>query len=315
MDAARPSAASIRFADFEVDFCSGELRRAGEKVRLQEQPFQVLSVLLHRPGEVVTREELSQHIWPAGTFVDFDHALNTAIKKIRCALEDDASTPQYVETIPRRGYRFIAQVHSITSTSSVTPALLWDVECDSTTLSLRNRRSLRPLFIASAFASIVLATALLARLLSPPVRIQAAAVKRMTLVVLPFENLNEDKAAGYFSDGLCEELTTQLGRLAPDLLGVTARTAAVTYRQTHESVSQIGKDLNAEYFIEGSVRHDAQRVRVTAQLIRVTDQTPLWADDFDRPLDYTLTLQSEVAKAIAHEVSARLLPATQKSSR
>src|SRR5437764_15428246 len=106
MDAIRPPAAKIRFADFEVDLCSGELKKTGEKVRLQEQPFQVLSILLHRPGEVVTREDLRQQVWPAGTFVDFDHALNTAIKKIRCALEDDANTPQFVETIPRRGYRF-----------------------------------------------------------------------------------------------------------------------------------------------------------------------------------------------------------------
>jgi TolB-like protein len=146
-------------------------------------------------------------------------------------------------------------------------------------------------------------------------RAQAAAEKRIMLVVLPFDNMSGRQDQAYLADGLCEELTTRLGRLDPERLGVTARTTAMHYRLTHASVSNIGKDLSADYFIEGSLRRDAYRVRVTAQLIRVSDQTHLWADEFDRALDNPLNLQSDIAAVIAHEVSARLLPAQDRSSR
>jgi TolB-like protein/DNA-binding winged helix-turn-helix (wHTH) protein len=315
MDASHPSAPTYRFGNFEVDPCSGELRSSGHRVRLQEQPFQVLVALLAHPGEVLTREELRQHVWPAGTFVDFDHALNTAVKKIRCALEDHANVPRYVETIPRRGYRFIAPVETVAPPCTVNSVVLSRVECEPEGIRLRSAVVFRrPLLLAFA-TGVILMAALLGYLKSNSVRTHAAAEKRIMLVVLPFENMSGDESQAYLSDGLCEELTTQLGRLDPERLGVTARTTATNYRLTHASISDIGKDLSADYFIEGSVRRDAQRVRVTAQLIRVSDQTHLWADDFDHPLDNPLNLQTDVAKAITREVSARLLPAQERSSR
>jgi TolB-like protein/DNA-binding winged helix-turn-helix (wHTH) protein len=315
MDASHPPASMYRFENFEVDPCSGELRRSGTRIRLQEQPFQVLLALLRHPGQVLTREELRQQVWPAGTFVDFDHALNTAVKKIRCALEDHANVPRYVETIPRRGYRFIADVETVPLASGVKSALLSQVECEPRPAVLTAKAVFRkPLLIASV-SGIILMAALLSYFRSSSTRAHAALEKRIMLVVLPFDDMSADQSEAYLSDGLCEELTTQLGRLDPERLGVTARTTATHYRLTHASISEIGRDLRADYFIEGSVRRDAQRVRVTAQLIRVSDQTHLWADDFDHALDNPLNLQTDIAQAITREVSARLLPAQERSSR
>lgn len=250
-----PSFGIVRFGVFEVDLRAGELRKQGLKIKLQEKPFQILALLLQHTGEVVTREELRNRLWPAGTFVDFDRNLNTAINKLREVLGDSADNPRFVETLPRRGYRFIAPL------------------------------------------------ALLGRV-SPP-------AGKVMLAVLPFENLGGDPEQEYFSDGLTEEMITQLGCLQPRRLGVIARTTAMRYKGTGKSIDQIGRQLGVDYILEGAVRRAADRVRVTAQLIQVSDQTHLWAESYDRKVAEIFAVQKEVARRIANSLAIELLPAQQ----
>ena len=245
----------VRFGVFEVDLRTGELRRSGLKIRLQDQPFQILAMLLERPGEVVTREELGQRLWPADTFVDFDRGLNTSIKRLREALGDSADNPRFIETLPRRGYRFIAAVEGAS----------------------------RPKLLSG----------------------------KILLIVLPFENLSGDPTQEYFSDGMTEEMITELARLNPEALGVIARTSAMQYKSTNKGIDQIGHELGVDYILEGSVRRAGNRVRISAQLIQASDQTHLWADSYDRDLEDILTLQGEVARAIAGEIRIKVTPREQ----
>jgi TolB-like protein/Tfp pilus assembly protein PilF len=255
-----------RFGIFEVDLRARELRKGGIRVRLQDQPFEILSMMLERPGDVVTREELRERLWPAGTFVDFEHSLNAAVKRLRAALGDDADNPRFVETLHRRGYRFIAPV-------------------DSDAPAGRNLHVIR-------------ATP------SRPVHDPVSA----RLVVLPFANLSDDQSQEYFSDGLTEEMITQIGRLCPGRLGVIARTSSMLFKRTTKSASDIGRELSADYLLEGSVRRDADRVRITAQLIETRTETHLWADTYDRSVGETLTMQADVAAHIARSLAMELVP-------
>jgi TolB-like protein/tetratricopeptide (TPR) repeat protein len=246
-----------RFDQFEVDLRSHELRKGGVRVRLQDQPFQILAMLLERAGDIVTREELQDRLWPNGTFVDFEHSMNAAIKRLRAALGDAAESPRFVETLHRRGYRFIAAVEP--SDMAVKPAA--------------------------------------APLPSP----------RPRLVVLPFANLGTG-VADYFSDGLTEEMIMQLGRRCADRIGVLARTSSMLYKNVVRGASDIGEALRADYLVEGSVRHEGERVRITAQLIETKGETHLWAQSYDRTMANCLTVQTEVAAEIANALTAELLP-------
>jgi TolB-like protein len=234
----------VHFGVFHVDLRAGELSKNGVKVRLQEQPFQILALLLEHAGEVVSREELRQRLWPADTFVDFDHSLGTAINKIREALGDSADNPRFVETLARRGYRFIAPVSRPTG--------------------------------------------------------------KVMLAVLPFDNLSGDPEQEYFSDGLTEEMIAQLGNLDPQRLGVIARATAMQYKHTNKGAKQIGQELGVDYLLEGSVRREAGRARVTAQLVQVADQTHVWAQSYERDLRDILVLQRDVAGAIAQQIRLTL---------
>jgi TolB-like protein/Tfp pilus assembly protein PilF len=246
----------LRFGAFELDLKSGEVRRGGALVKLQPQPFKVLALLATQAGQLVLREAIQRQVWDDDTFVDFDQGLNYCIRQIRAALGDDAETPGFIETVPRRGYRFLASVEE----------------------------------------------------LSPPPRFVA---RRVMLAVLPLENLSGDEEQEYFSDGLSDEMIAQLGRLNPQRLGVIARTSAMTYKHTSKGIDVIGRELGVSYVLEGSVRRSANRVRVTAQLIQVSDQTHLWAETYDRNVDDMLTLQSELAQAIANEIRVQLTPREQ----
>ncbi len=238
----------LRFEVFELDLKSQELRRSGLPVKLQPQPFKVLALLASRPNQVVTRDEIQQQIWDKDTFVDFQQGLNFCIKKIRAALADDTEKPRYIETLPRRGYRFIAPI-------------------------------------------------------------EETGAKKTMLAVLPLENLSADPEQEYFSDGLTEEMITQLGRLHPQSLGVISRTSAMHYKGTDKRVDEIGQELGVSYILEGSVRREANRVRITAQLIQVSDQTHLWAESYERDVAAVFAVQSEVASCIARSLEVELLPA------
>lgn len=334
---------SIRFGSFELKLKSGELCRDGAVIKLPPQPFKVLVFLVEHAGQMVTREEIQQQIWGDTTYVDFDKGLNFCIKQIREALGDNAQSPVYIETLPRRGYRFIAPVsnHKPVSDSIITASpeitkedvKLYDLDYDLDTIAQSNQtlaqtieanqlsphkpsRINRPRVMVIAVA---IALAILLPLISYIVwnRLNdqtSSPAGKIMLAVLPFENLNQDSAEDYFSDGLTEEMIAQLGRLRPQRLGVIARTTALTYKKTDKDIRQIGRELGVSFVLEGSVRRESDRVRITAQLIQVSDQTHLWADTFERSERDLLTIQSEVASRVARSLALELLPAQESNT-
>lgn len=250
MNDAQSAAPLIRFGTFEVNLHSRELRKHGMRIRLEEKPFQILEMLLERAGQVVTRKELRERLWP-DTYVGYEHGLNTAVNKLRDLLGDSARSPRFVETLPRLGYRFIAPV------------------------------------------------------IKPEKAIAAA--KRM-LLVLPFENISGNSEQEYFADGLTEEMISHLGQLNPKRLGVIARTSAIQYKATKKSVGEIAAELHVDCVLEGSVRCDGRRVRITGQLIEARDQTHLWSATYDRDLRDVLDVQTDVARQIGKALEPELLP-------
>ncbi|MCI0356700.1 MAG: winged helix-turn-helix domain-containing protein [Acidobacteria bacterium] len=289
-------AAPLRFGAFEVDARAGELRKNGHRIKLQEQPFHVLLLLLQHPGQVVTREELRRELWPADTFVDYENSLNTAINKIREALGDSAEEPHYVETLPRRGYRFIASVEGSGGTSSQAGHAV-------------PRRRNQLLAVSLTLAAFLLAGYFAWKRPPPPTPVASPNVSgRVMLAVLPFQNLSGDPEQEYFSDGMSEELITQLGKLNAERLAVIARTSTMPYKQTKKSVAEIGKELGVAYVLEGSVRREEERVRVSAQLIRAGDQAQVWTESYERESADILTLQSDLALAIAEAAVIKLTP-------
>jgi len=309
MDNGHRSRRIVRFGVFEADLETGELRKNGAKVPLQGQPFQVCAILLERSGKLVTREELRQKVWPEDTFVDFDHAVNTAIKKIRIALGDEADNPRFVQTLPRRGYRFICPVltgdghlaeaeHPATAATTV-------VETGPTD----QRLGARPRFLVTILISCcALSLAVMVYLGWRRMRAgrPSPGSGYVMLAVLPFQNLSGDPNQDYFSDGLTEEMIAQLGALSPDQLGVIARTTSMAYKHTSKSVEQIGSELGVGYVLESSVRRDGNQMRISVQLIRVHDQLHVWARSYDRHISHSIELQEEVAKAVAEQIEVKL---------
>ena len=248
MQGAHPSRGAVRFGVFEVDLRAGELRKRGVKIKLQDQPFQILQILLERSGEVVTREEIRGRIWPADTFVDFDQGLNNAIKRLRESLGDSPDNPRFIETVPRHGYRFIGNL-GVTS----------------------------------------------------------GQIK--SLAVLPLENLSRDPEQEYFAEGLTEALITTLAKIGE--LRVVSRTSAMQYKGVHKALREIARELEADAIVEGTVLRVGRRVRITAQLIDAPNETHLWAESYERDLRDVLTLQAEVAHAIARQIQIKLTPQEQ----
>ncbi len=320
MSTSTPLRAIYRFGAFEVDSRTGELRKNGMRIRCQEQPIQVLVALLERPGELLTREELRQRVWPEDTFVDFDHAVNTAVKKIRAALNDEADSPRYLETVPRRGYRFIAPVQTEVPSARIPeelPAGKLDVLFTAGENPFYYRpETHRPMFNRRV---VLLAAALIGvvgggyYLSSHRARASDNNTRNRTMVaVLPFENLTNDPSQEYFSDGMTEETISQLGRLNSPNVGVIARTSAMKYKHSGKSAREIGHELNSDYLLEGSIRREGSRVRVVAQLIRVADQSPRWSHQFDYEFGEPLYIETDAATEIANMVHTALEPMTRK---
>ncbi|ANM29719.1 hypothetical protein ABI59_09225 [Acidobacteria bacterium Mor1] len=306
---ARPhTAGHLRFGVFEVSPDTGELTKRGARVHLPEKPFQVLAALLERPGELVTRDELRLRLWGDDTFVDFDNNLNAAVRKLRESLGDSADSPRFVETLPRRGYRFIAPVEPVPSAASApSAAALGAVDAKDNRVSAGGRVRRWTPWIA-LLPLLLLAAWWLADARRNAPQSAGAATGRVMLAVLPFVDLDDGQEKRFFADGMTEELIMQLGRLQPERLGVIARMSAMHYRDSSEPVDVIGKELGVDYVIEGSVRASADRLRVTAQLIQVSDQTHLWSDAYDVPLDDVLQVQGEVAVRVAQALALELLP-------
>jgi len=289
----------LRFGTFEVDLRSGELRKAGFRVKLQEQPFKILMVLLEHPGEVVTREQLRRLIWPQDTFGDFDHAVNVAVAKLRTALNDSAEAPRLVETLPRRGYRFIAPINRKTETQRVAPS--------------------RPEWLGqwtALIAGIIVLVAAVLLVMIPRFRNRVfgnrstSSPAKIMLAVLPFENLSNDPQQDYFADGMTAEMISQLGRVEPERLGVIARGSVMHYKHGDQSADRVAQELGVQYILAGSIRRDGQQVRITAELVRPIDRTQLWARNYDAEINNVLALQSRVAHDVASIIQLKLSPGT-----
>lgn len=273
-----------RFGNLELDLRTGQLSRDGVWLRLQPQPAKVLTILVSRPGEVISREELVKQVWGSDTFVDFEQGLNFAIRQIRATLGDDADHPRFLETLPKRGYRFIAAVQHDEAAEVVpermVPYRLWLVAAFCLLLLLGTAFYLWP-------------------------RRPAVAPHATVLAVLPFDDLSPQPEE-YLVDSLTEEMIAQLTRVSPEVK-VIARTSAMQYVHTKKSAREIGQELGADYILENSVRHEGGRLRITTQLVRSSDQTHLWAENYDREMRDLLPLESEVTQAIAAQIQSHLV--------
>jgi TolB-like protein/DNA-binding winged helix-turn-helix (wHTH) protein/Tfp pilus assembly protein PilF len=301
-----PVSTSRRFAfgPFEADLHSGELRKHGRRIRLQSQPFQILAMLLERPGQLVTREEICQKLWSADTFVDFDHSLGTAINKIREVLCDSAVKPRFLETLPRRGYRFIADVTPIDP--DPVPVLV-PQEVPVASVGEPSRRRTLSLFLGAGLIVTLLVAALIAWSrdgrrwwpASLPTHPQVSSI-----AVLPLLNLSNDPDQQFFADGMTDVLTTDLAQISS--LRVISRSSAMAYLGTHKSASQIARELGVDALVEGSVERFGNKIRITTQLIHAGSDRHLWAHTYDRELSDVLVVQDEVAHEIAGSISLRL---------
>lgn len=301
---------ALRFDAFELNVRAGELRKNGVRLRLQGQPLQVLEILLSGAGDLVTREELRAQIWPADTFVDFDHALHNAIARLREVLGDSAESPRFIETLPRRGYRFIAPVERLngSGTHGAPPSA---AAVPSPTTSDGPQRRVPAVF---ALALLIPAAAGLAfwRLRTTTDHASAAAPPG-SIAVLPLDNLSGDPSQDYFVDGMTEQLITDLAQVGS--LRVVSRTSVMAYKGSRKPLPQIAQELHVDAVVEGSVIRSGQRVRVNAQLVQGSTDQHLWAETYDRDLGDVLRLQGEVAQTIAERVRAQLTPRQQASFR
>ena len=307
------SAVRRRFDGFEVDIAAHELRRQGTRIRLQEQPFQILSLLLEHAGQVVTREELRRKVWPSSVYVDFDHGLNNAIARLRDALGDDREAPRYIETLPRIGYRFVCQVdetaappahNEVRSANDGHTVLAPPAPVSTGSGWRRSARPLAALVLLGAVAVLLIVWA--GHWRSPPAP-SGSALTDPSLAVLPFANLSSDKENEYFADGLTEALVTKLAAIHG--LKVVARTSSFRFKGRQESAGSIAQALHVNHLLEGSVSRAGTQLRITAQLIDARNDAHMWSQTFDRRAGDIFKIQDEIAFAVAAALKVSLLDA------
>jgi len=311
---------TVRFDAFEADLRSGELHKCGAKVKLEGQPFQVLAALLAQPGQLVTREELQKELWPDETFVDFEQGINAAVKRLRLALGDSADKPRFIETLPRRGYRFIGRIENGSHRTALPPEeghpepFLPAGEPASnetqTALPAVVRRAQAPrrlilIGIAAITACVLLILGfnlggLRGRLLGQPV-----AGDITSIAVLPLENLTGDPEQEYFVDGMTEALITELGKISA--LRVISRTSAMSFKGAKKPLPEIARQLGVDAILEGSVARNGDRVRITTRLIHLSQERTLWAESYERDLREISALQSEIVLVVADEIKIKVL--------
>ena len=312
MEAPATSRQCVRFGAFELDLRSEELRKHGSKVKLQGQPVKILAILLARPGEMVTREALGKELWPEDTYVDFDAGLNSAIKKLREALGDSRESSRFIETLPRRGYRFIAPVDEA---ESAAPGPGTSYEPPVQVLAGRRLSRYRlPVMVGAGVLALLFILTYGARwreTLGAETRPHPGTGQQsiQSLAVLPLENLSSDPDQEYFAEGMTDALTTDLAKIST--LKVISRTSSMQFKGTKKPLQQIAKELNVDALVEGTVERSGSRVRITAQLIDVRNDRNLWAESYERDLRDVLALQSQVARAIASEIKVDLQPQEQ----
>ena len=302
MPASAPAACVLHFDIFELDLRAGELRKSGVKLRLQGQPLQVLAILLQRAGNLVTREELRSQLWPADTFVDFDHSLHNAIARLREVLGDSADAPRYIETLPRRGYRFIAPVEEVQG-----PQISAESSNKTSELAAVATRPTPP--AGWLLALLGCAVALASWVAWQHFHVQVSVTPIRSLAVLPLQNLSGDAAQEYFADGMTEELITELSRI--HALKVISHTSVTEYKGTKKHLPQIARELGVDGILEGSIVREGDQVRVTVQLLDGPNDRHIWSEDYQREVRGILTLQREMAQAIAHQIRIQLTPQQQ----
>src|SRR5581483_10097451 len=292
-----------RFGPYELEPATNELRKFGSRVKIERKPLQLLLSLIERSGQIVTRDDLRRSLWRDDLFVDFEKGLNVAVTKLRAALNDSPDRPTWLETIPGAGYRFKGAVEEVYPPQTL--PVSENPEHARASAPVARRRSWRAaLSVAVLCLSILVIAGILVRRTRH--REPSSSPGKHMLVVLPFENFSGDPGQEYLSDGLTEELSAKLGNLNPQQLGVIGRTSAMAYKHSHATIGQIGKELGVDYVLEGSVRRAEDRLRVTAQLVRVSDQAHVWAEDYDRDAGNLLQLEDEVAGNIAQRVGVSI---------
>ena len=299
----------IKFDSFELDLRAGELRKGGLRIRLQEQPLLILQTLLENPGEVVTRDELQKKIWPADTFVDFDHGLHAAVNRLRAALSDSADRPRYIETVARRGYRFIGKLETSQPWAPVAAAKAEPVTIPKPGPRVWNSWT----GVLAGFAIAICIGAVLVAGNVYGLRTWLFGSARhpfRSLAVLPLDNLTGDSKQEYFADGMTEELITQFSKLGD--LKVISKTSAMQYKGTKKSLPEIASELHVDAVVEGAVQLSGDRVRITAHLANGATGQDIWGENYDRELSNVLLLQSEVATDIAKQIDVRLTPQQQQ---
>jgi TolB-like protein/DNA-binding winged helix-turn-helix (wHTH) protein/Flp pilus assembly protein TadD len=306
----------LRFGTYEVDPDSGELRKAGLRIKVQQQPLKLLEILLENPGEVVTREELRARIWPHESFGDFDQAVNIAVAKLRAALSDSADNPRFIETIPRRGYRFIAQVVVLPRRDSGKPEPTQEtpategtrdsvaaVAKPTTFHGLPRRLSWKVIGFSVVLLAVLIFTILRWRNHSSANALATNPIR--SLAVLPLENLSGD-SQDYFADGMTDELITDLAQIGA--LRVISRTSVMPYKGARKPLPVVARELNVDAVVEGTVLRSGDQVRITAQLVQASADKHLWAESYQGDLRNTLSLQKQVAGAIADQIRIELTP-------
>ena len=303
----------IAFGDYVADLDSFELRKHGLKLKIQDQPYQILRMLLENPGQLVTRERLRDELWTQSTFVDFDAGLNAAVRRLRDVLNDSADDPRYVETLPRHGYRFIAEIRKLAVEGPTGREPLAPVYTESTEptprlvqVSADAKPSvwivLTPVVVFGALLILVLG-------LQDSIRnlfVSHASSPIRSIAVLPLANLSGDPARDYFADGMTDALITDLAHI--NSLRIISRNSTVRYKATEKTIPEIAHELNVDAVVEGSIVQDGNHVRISAQLIRAVPEEHLWAKIYDRDLSDVLALQGQVAQDIATQVRVTLSP-------
>lgn len=301
----RQGAAIFRFPPYEADMSSGQLRKFGYKVKLQPKSFLVLEALLESSGEMVTREELKTRLWPENTFVEFESSLNVAVRRLREALNDDAQSPSYIETVPRRGYRFIGKAEriEIAAPAPTVPLVVVGGAAATVPGDVAVERS----WVAKSLWKLLVPAAVVLLALGFFLWRHSArsAPVASSIAVLPFADMSPEKNQSYFSEGLAEELLNELASTPG--LRVAARTSSFQFRDKTADPVVVGEKLGVGTILEGSVRKDGNRVRISAELVKASDGFQLWSGTYDRDLNDVFAVQDEIARAITSELKLKLL--------
>lgn len=300
-----PSSPRVRFGPYVLDVSAGELLKGHTQVKLQNRPLAILELLIRRAGEPVSRLELRDRLWPDGTFVDFENNISSAVGKLRAALNDSAAEPKYIETVGRRGYRFIADVEWLSP--QIAPVM---PQPDVPERRFPQRRSA----VAVSVVLCLLAAAILFGWQQQRRTRDSATDSTVMLAVLPFANLTGDANQEYLSEGMTEQMVATLGKIDPGRVQVIARTSVMHYKNTTRPLRDVARELGVQYLLDGSVRRQGSKVRITAQFIDAGRQTQLWSREYDRELHDLLQVQDEIAQSIAREIRHELHDAAPPAS-